>query len=78
MKIDSIEKLRNHILESLDKLDKEKITIEELGTIAKAAETISSTLKLQLSYAHMRNELPRIDFLQRCHQVETADTKKLK
>jgi hypothetical protein len=67
MKIRNIELLRNHILESLEKLEENKIDIDEASIIAKSGETIISSLKVQLSYANMRGEEPNIKFIQDCN-----------
>lgn len=82
MKIKNSDQLRNHILRSIEKLDENKIDINELATIAKAGETIFSSLKLQLAYNNMRNEIPNIEFLQSCNdgkpiKIECSPVKSL-
>lgn len=64
MKIKNAEQLRNHILQSIEDLDNGEIDIEQLSIIAKAGETIYSSIKLELAYNNMRNETPNIEFLQ--------------
>jgi len=67
MKIKNIDQLQTYVLESLEKLASKKIDINEMGVIAKSSETIMSSLKLQLAYNNMRNEIPKIKFLQDCN-----------
>lgn len=68
MKIKNIEQLREYVLEALEKLSDSKIDATEAGVIAKSAETIMSSLKLQLNYSGMLGDIPNIKFLQDCHQ----------
>lgn len=60
--------MRNHILDSLEKLEKKKIDVVEAGIIAKSSEGIMSSLKIQLTYNNMRGEEPNIKFLQDCNK----------
>ncbi len=81
-KLDNMEKVLEHICESLENLEKGKIDVVEMGIIAKSSEAIMSSLKIQLSYAGMRNEKPNIPFLQKCNHNEKIiecknETKKL-
>jgi hypothetical protein len=41
-----------------------------MSIIAKSSETVMSSIKMQLAYANMRQEMPIIPFLQDCHKVE--------
>lgn len=67
MTIKNIEQLQNHLLNCIERTDKKKMDIEELSIVAKAAEAIFSSIKLQISYNHLRNETPNIEFLQKCN-----------
>jgi DNA-binding XRE family transcriptional regulator len=71
MKIKNIEQLRNHVLHSLEQLAAHKIDVTEASIVAKASETIMSSVKLQLSYAGMLGCQPDIAFLEDCHTVKT-------
>lgn len=62
-KINDIEGLRDHLLETLEKLDKRKIELEEASIVAKLAEGVVSGLKTQLEYARLNNSSPLIPFL---------------
>lgn len=68
MSLKNIEQLRNVVLDSLENLVKNKIEIDEASIIAKSAEAVMSSLKLQLQYCGMRNEEPNITFLQDCNK----------
>jgi len=68
--IKNAEQLRDYVLNSLEKLEKNKIDIEKMSIIAKSSETVMSSIKMQLAYANMRQEMPIIPFLQDCHKVE--------
>lgn len=76
MKIKNIELLRDHILESLEKLAQNKIDVNEASTIAKNGEVIMSSVKLQMMYNNMRNEIPDIDFLQQCNDGKEIERPK--
>lgn len=67
-KINNIEKLRNYLLDSIELCEKKKIKIDELSIIAKTAEAIFSSVKIQLVYNQMRNEKPSIDFIEECNK----------
>lgn len=67
MAIKNVEQLREYILESLDKLRKNKMDIDEASIIAKSGEVIMSSVKLQMAYSHMLNHTPHIKFLHDCH-----------
>lgn len=75
-KITSAEELRDHLLSKLDALEHGELDADKLGTIAKTAETIMSSLKLQLAYSAMRNEVPNIQFLQKCNDGLMIEHKK--
>lgn len=66
MKIKNIEDVRNYMIESLKRLEDGEIDVTEAGIIAKGAETIMSSIKLQLQYHHMRGEQPTIPFIHDC------------
>lgn len=68
MKFNNIEKLQNYVLESLEKLDKRKIDVDEMSIIAKSSETVIASLKIQLAYNNMRGEMPNIKFLEDCNE----------
>ena len=68
MKISNVEQLRDYILKSIERLENSKIDIDELSIIAKAGESVLSSIKLELAYNNMRNETPNIKFLQDCNK----------
>lgn len=70
----NIESLRNYVLKSLEDLANRNIDATEAGVIAKGSETIMSSLKLQLAYAAMIGETPRIDFLEDSHKSRDIKT----
>ena len=70
LKFNNIEKLRDHMLDCLEKLSQNKIDIDEVSIIAKGIETVNSSIKLQLAYSQMRDEKPNINFLQSCNKGE--------
>lgn len=59
--------MRNHVLESLENLKQNKIDVTTAGIVAKSAETIMSSLKLQLAYSSMIGDEPYIKFLHDSH-----------
>ncbi len=63
MKIKNLDQLRNHALETLEKLSEGKITIEEAGATSKLCENVVSTVKLQLEFAKIVNKQPQIEFM---------------
>lgn len=68
MSIKNIEALQQYILKSLEDLENGKIDVNEASIKAKSAESINSSLKLQLAYNNMRGEIPNIPFLQSCNK----------
>jgi hypothetical protein len=46
-------------------LDKDKIDIDKCSIIAKSAEAVFSSLRLQIQYSALRNETPNIGFIQK-------------
>ncbi len=63
MKIKNITLLRDHALETLEKLASGKIDVDEAGVTGKLCESVMSTIKSQLEYAKMLNREPNIPFL---------------
>lgn len=70
MKINNTEDLQRYILTTLERLESKEIEVPEAGIIFKGCEAIASHIKLQLTYANMRNELPAVDFMHTGHSVE--------
>lgn len=65
MKPKNIDELREHALDTLEKLSKGKISVEEAGVTGKLCENIVSTIKVQLEYAKMLDQKPIIDFVEK-------------
>ena len=63
MKLKTIENLREHALETLDKLSKGSIDTAEAGVTGKLCESVMSTIKAQLEYARMLGKEPFIPFM---------------
>lgn len=63
MAIENIDALRDFALFTLTRLSKGEITTEEAGVTGKLCENVVSTLKVQLEYAKMLGEIPKINFL---------------
>lgn len=63
MKIKTIEHLREHAIETLEKLAAGKIDANEAGVTGKLCENVISTVKAELEYAKMLRVEPKIDFL---------------
>jgi hypothetical protein len=59
----NIDELRDHALETLQKLVKKQISIEEAGVTGKLYESVVSTLKIQIDYAKAIDQKPNIKFL---------------
>ena len=66
MSINNIDDLRQHAIDTLMKLSKNTISIEEAGVTGKLCENIVSTIKVQLEYAKMLEQSPDINFLEGC------------
>jgi hypothetical protein len=52
-KIRTVEELRDHMLEMLDKLDKGLIEVHEVGVAGKLCESVIATIRVQMDYAKM-------------------------
>ncbi len=63
MQIKTIEDLRDHALESLQRLEAGDIDTSEAGVIGKLCESVISTVKAQLEYARMLDKQPCIKFM---------------
>ena len=63
MKIQNIEDLRTHAIETLENLRAGKIEIDEAGTTSKLYENILSSVKLELEYAKILDKNPKIKFI---------------
>ena len=59
----NIDELRDHALDTLEKLVKKQISIEEAGVTGKLYESVVSTLKIQIDYAKAIDKQPNIKFL---------------
>lgn len=63
MKIENIEDLRDHAIETLEKLSSGEISIEQAGVTGKLCENVMSTVKIQVEVAKMLGREPNIPFL---------------
>lgn len=64
MSITNILDLRQHLVNTLNKLSREEITIQQAAVDGKLCGEIVSTLKTQLEYAKALGQTPQIDFLE--------------
>lgn len=62
-KIKTIEELRDHALDTLNKLADGSIDVAEAGVTGKLCESVISTVKTQLDYYRMIQEQPQIAFM---------------
>ena len=74
-KINSIEALRDHALETLEKLAAGNIDTTEAGVTGKLCESVISTIKAQLEYSRMIDEEPHIPFMSQSHQGKALEGK---
>ena len=61
-----IDSLRQHAIDTLQKLSRGEISTEEAGVTGKLCENVVSTIKVQLEYSKMLQQQPTIDFLENC------------
>lgn len=66
-KIDSIEALRDHAIDTLQKLANQQIDAQEAAVTGKLCDSVISTIKTQLEYARMLSEEPKIAFMGDSH-----------
>lgn len=66
-KINNITALRQHAIETLEKLSAHEIDTAEAGVTGKLCEGVISTLKTQMEYHRMLGEEPSIEFMQEGH-----------
>lgn len=76
MKINNIEDLRQHAINTLEKLETKKIDMAEAGVTAKLYESLMSSLKTEMEYHKMLGHLPTIRFLEGA-LYEMKETKKI-
>jgi len=67
-KIKDITMLREHALETLEKLANQEIDTAEAGVTGKLCEGVIATVKAQLEYARMVSEEPNIPFMKMGNQ----------
>lgn len=67
--LSNINDLRAHALETLKKLEKGKIDVEEAGVTGKLYESVMSSLKLELEYHKMLGQQAKIHFLEGDHKI---------
>jgi len=77
MKFDHIDKVRKHLLLSLEKLENHSIELEEIDKITSLCETVFSSLKLQLSYDALTGKKSIIDFLEQPNLVSEDNIRRL-
>jgi len=63
MKLDNLEDLRDHLLQTLVDLDEGEIELDQASIVAKLSEAIVSGIKTELEYARLINKEPNIPFL---------------
>jgi len=68
MSLKNIEQVRDWMLQAIEKADSNKLNLDKLFAITKTCEGVFSSVKLQLSYNHMRGEEPNIKFLEDCNK----------
>jgi len=61
-KIQTMQQLRQKVLQTIDDLEDGKIDIHEAATVAKLSETVISGLKSEMQYAVLTNSEPVIPF----------------
>jgi hypothetical protein len=74
-KIKNMEQLRDHALDTLEKLSNGSIDTAQAGVTGKLCEGVIATVKSQLEYARMINEEPHIPFMHDSHQAKTIEGK---
>lgn len=77
MKFDHIDKVRKHLLQSLEKLEKNQIELDEVESITKICDTVFSSLKLQISYNSLTGKKSHIEFLEQADMPISIDQDKV-
>jgi hypothetical protein len=62
-----MQQLRDHALDTLEKLADGSIDTAQAGVTGKLCESVISTVKSQLEYSRMIGDAPNIPFMQTCH-----------
>lgn len=63
MSIKNIKQLRDHALNTLERLDDRDINIQEAAATAKIYSSIISSVKAEMDYHKMLEQKPKIEFL---------------
>jgi hypothetical protein len=63
-KIKNINQLREHAIETLERLEKGKIDCTEAGVTAKLYESVIASVKIELEYNRMTDKIPNIAFIE--------------
>ena len=72
-RLDNVEKLRNHAIDMLLKLEHGEIDLPTAREIGKSYENIINSVKIQLEYAKLTNVDPEIGFL----KIDTTEKSKM-
>lgn len=63
MTIKNIVHLRDHLIESLERLDSGQETYESVTATSKLSREILRSAALQMTYARMRGKEPKVEFM---------------
>jgi hypothetical protein len=55
-KIKTIEELRDHLLNTIEKLDNDQINLQDAAITGKLCDDVLHTIKVQMEYAKMKNQ----------------------
>lgn len=64
--------MRDHAIETLEKLESGKIDVAEAGVTGKLYETVISSIKTQLQYSEMNGVTPYIEFMGDARPTKTV------
>ena len=64
--INTLDDLRDKVLEALEALNNGEIDLQQAGVIAKLSETVISGVKTQMDYARLTDQTPHIPFIDNC------------
>lgn len=78
MTIKNIKDMRDHALQTLSKLEKRQIDITEAVATAKIYSSIISTVKAELDYHKMLDQVPCIEFLESANIYDTDTSRTIK
>lgn len=78
MAIKNINDLRRHAIGTIEKLERGDVDVSEVSVLSKLYDSVVSSLKVELQYAHLQGISPEIPFLEGEKMISHSNIKSIK